>query len=200
MKNGFSLLEFLVVAAILAVIAGGLLTVLHQGQVTFQSEDEKTVATEQARIAMDLVVRYMRQAGNDPERYLELNNLDALAFNSSDKQLRARSDITGSVPSATGNPMESTGDPDGTLDSIHEDVKFQFTAGRLRMDVGYGWETIVDDVSDFGVTFYDKFGNPGAPANLALRATVELTLQDQVTLQSEVMLRRSSYDHFYRGD
>ncbi len=198
MTKGFSLLEFMIVMALFAIIGAGLLTVLHQGQIAFQVEDEKTVATESARMAMDQIVRYLRQAGNDPTRYMELNDIDAIELTPG--QVRLRSDITGSVASTTTNPAEKSGDPDGALDSIHEDVWIQLVGSQLRIDVGYGMETLAEDIAQFNISFFDKWGNPTSIPQDALKAKVQLVTNAHLSLSSDIFLKRSSYYQLFAGD
>ncbi len=199
-QRGFSLLELMVVAAVFLVVAGGTLNLLFEGQSVYQEQTVLSQEAQETRIAMDHIVRYMRHAGNDPQLYLRNNNIPAfqLSTSGSTTTFQINSDITGSIPSATGNPKEATGDPDGTLNSIHEQVVFRLTGKTLTVDIGYGETVLARDIRSLNVLFFDKGGSSTSNAASAMRARVTLTNDSNISLKSDVFLRRSSYQIFYR--
>lgn len=208
MRNrGFSLLELLLVMVVFLLMSAAALDLLWKGQATYQEQTEMARSTQQIRIAMDQIVRYLRQAGNDPFGALAANNLDSVAVlqptstegnNGLKIQLAINSDVTGSIPSATEDPKESTGDPDGAFDAIHEQVVIQLINSTLSIDIGYGPETLAEEIADLNLTFYDKWGNPVGNPDSALRANVELVSDKNVTLSTDVLLKRSSYSSLYQ--
>ncbi len=206
-QRGFSLLEALVVASLLVVVSGGVLHIMYQGQKTFRSQNEMNRVSEQARIAMDVIVRYLRQAGNDPFDYMKDGGVPAVQILGSGEML-VNSDVTGSVASATGNPKEATGDPDGALDSIHEQVRFRHdpSTRQLFMDVGYGETVLSNGVLVLAFEYYDNAGQMTSNSSQVAQVKVKMVARtnrprmgsthDLMTLHSDVFLRSMSFDPF----
>lgn len=212
MNKGFSLLELMVSVAIFAAVAAGVLGFLHQGQWAFQAQGALNQSNEQARIAMDQIVRYLRHSGNDPGGFLEANLIPAVEI-VGENEIRINSDMTGSVASTTGNAKEATGDPDGTLDSIHEIVTFRYDASsqRLYVDLGYGESILADRISDFQFAYFDNAGNPTSDSASVARVTVRMVSEtrsvsletgqrNEVVLHSEVFLRAKAFNPFEVAD
>ncbi len=206
-ERGFTLLEAMIAIAVFSLVAAGTLSILFEGQQTFQSQRDMNRASEQARIAMDQIVRYLRYAGNDPGEYMAANGIPAVEI-LGPKHIRINSDFTGSIASTTGNAMESTGDPDGTLNSVNERVEFRYdeAAQQLLIDIGYGESVLADQVQVFELEFLDAAGNPTAqPSNVAevkvelmatARGDVRNATANRLTLQSDVFLRSKTFNPF----
>ena len=206
MRRGFTFLEFLVALAILSLFTAATAVVLLQGQWTLQTQTEMTRAVEQGRIAIDMVVRYLKQAGNDPFRSFEIAGTAGVEILGSDS-VRINSDITGAV--AGSGVLEASGDPDGFLTAAHESVTFSYDTDLhiLLLDIGYGLEVIAQDVGNFELKYFDVAGNETAENSEVARVSIRLTplasnasLQTGevygTTLYSEVFLRESVFDPF----
>src|SRR3989338_2492892 len=61
---GFTLVELIVVSALLMIVGGGLLTTFMTGQTSYLSADAYAQVQQEARRAFDNVVRELREAGN----------------------------------------------------------------------------------------------------------------------------------------
>jgi type II secretory pathway pseudopilin PulG len=192
------LLEIMVSGLILGVVTAAVLTLLYQGQETFQTESRISRSSTQVRLAMDQIVRSVRHAGNDPLRHLADNDVPPIEILSSE-QFRINSDLTGSVASVTGDAKEATGDPDGALDSIFEQTTYRYDAdaGILYVDVGYGETVLVDGLVRFSLTFFDELGSETADEEQIARVQVWLVgtattpsgLTRVIPLSSEVFIR-----------
>ncbi len=206
-SRGFTLAEILIANTVLVVAAGAMFSVFSQSQHSFESQQEILEVTRQARAAMLQVSSYLRQAGNDPQGYLRDNDIPPIEFLGAN-HIRINSDITGSVPAASGDPLEATGNPDGTLDNLYErvEIRYDVSQKRLYLDMGYGSDVVAENLS-FDFTFLDISGNETADEDDIVRVHVKLVaktedlnpLTDEVqsiTLQSEVMLRSQSFDVF----
>ncbi len=206
-EQGFSLLEALIVAAMLAIVSGGVLKILYQGQEGFQSETQMNRATEQARIAMDVMVRYLRHAGNDPFGNMEAGGIPPVQILGS-REMLVSSDLTGSVASTTGDPKEATGDPNGDLTSIHEQIRFRHdpTTQRLFMDIGYGENVLADGVVTVDFEYFDRADVETTDSSEVARVKIKMIARtgrarrgggnDLLTLHSDVFLRSQSFDPF----
>jgi prepilin-type N-terminal cleavage/methylation domain-containing protein len=205
MNRGFSFIEVMIVTAILVLALGAVFSIAVQSQRSFQSERQLNEATQQARLAFNQIVRYIRQAGNDPFNALAVPPIEILGPG----HIRINSDITGSQPSVTGNTLERTGDPDGLLNSIHERVTVRHNSGTqtLFIDVGYGEEVAATGISTLDFTFLNRAGvetNNGfevAEVRLEMEAETEresLTTGriNSITLASSVFLRSQSFELF----
>ncbi len=206
-SRGFTLVEIVIANVVLVIATGAMFSVFSQSQYSFESQQDILEVTRQARVAMLQVNSYLRQAGNDPEGYLRDNGIPPIELLGAN-YIRINSDITGSVPAGSADPMEATGNPDGTLDNLYERVVVRYNASqeRLYLDIGYGPDVVAETLS-FGFTFLDISGNETANEDDIVRVRIEVVaetedlnpLTDQVqsiTLQSEVMLRSQTFDVF----
>lgn len=197
-QAGYTLTEMMVTLAVLTIIMAPMLALFFQAQSTFRAQSEQAELLGQMRVAMDQIARVIRQAGNAPIRSLGVPPVEILG----DGWIRVNSDLTGSVPSTTGNPAESTGDPDGSLSSVYEVLTFRHDAGegRIYADIGYGEEILVEGIDELNFTFLDLQGNVTTDPNAIARVVVEMigqTASDDMqmkapytlTLRSEIFIR-----------
>ena len=206
-SRGFTLVEIVIANVVLVVATGAMFSVFSQSQHSFESQRDILEVTRQARVAMLQVSSYLRQAGNDPEGYLRDNNIPPIELLGAN-YIRINSDVTGSVPAASADPLEATGNPDGTLDNLYERVVVRYDASqkRLFLDMGYGSDVVAENLS-FGFTFLDISGNETANEDDIVRVRIKVVAETEdlnpltdevqsITLQSEVMLRSQSFDVF----
>ena len=171
--------------------------------------------TQDARLALDQIMMYIRQAGNDPE---EMFSGETPPFSHSHTgifpievsvpgYIQINSDVTG-AETGFGN----TGDPDGELNDRYEQVQIRYVSATdiLQIDInnGSGWQTLAENVSDFDFTYYDLQGNVlgGLPdESLIAKVGVEMKIESEradlqtgknqsITLGSEAMLRSPGFD------
>ncbi|MCH8017316.1 MAG: hypothetical protein IH917_11900 [Acidobacteria bacterium] len=206
-SRGFTLVEIVIANAVLVVATGAMFSFFSQSQHSFESQRDIMEVTRQARAAMLQVSSYLRQAGNDPEGYLRDNGIPPIELLGAN-YIRINSDITGSVPAASADPLEATGNPDGTLDNLYERVEIRYVASqeRLYLDMGYGSDVLAENLS-FGFTFLDISGNETANEDDIVRVRINVVAETEelnpltdevqsITLQSEVMLRSQTFDVF----
>lgn len=74
MKNGFSLVEILISIAILTVVTIGALAAFNIGNTVFFGESGLTDLQQEARRAMDGIIREIRQAKQEENRPLTVTN------------------------------------------------------------------------------------------------------------------------------
>ena len=207
---GFTLVEMLLSILILAVVSGGVLTTFNNSQRSYQSHEDVTEVTAKSRFSMDQLMTYFRQAGNDPEGHLSSNAISPIEILGTG-HVRINSDLTGSVPDPSDptNPLKSTGDPDGTLDNLYEQViaRYDTAQQRIYLDIGYGEEILASDISSFDLTFYDSAGNTTTTESEIVRVQAELVADSAgvnlesgkvqtMTLGSSVMLRSKVFRMF----
>ena len=194
---GFTLIEMLIAFAIVGFVMGAVLMILSQSQASYTNQTAQAEQMQKMRIALNQITRVLRQAGNDPMKALAV---PPVVPGQSSVQINA--DISGSVPSITGNPLERTGDPDGLLNSIYEVVTVSYDPWNRQVlcDVGYGPQVTAEEIDALTFTFYDVNGAVTAdPARIArVKVTIagRATKVDQmtghhstVTLESDVFIR-----------
>ena len=194
---GFTLIDMLIAFAIVGVVMGAVLMILSQGQATFVTQTEQAEQMQKMRIALDQITRVLRQAGNDP-----LKKLPVPPVVPGQGSVLIHADISGSVPSTTGNPLERTGDPDGLLNTIYEVVTVTYDpwTKQVLCDVGYGSQVTADEVDSLTFTFYDINGvvtpDPARITRVKVTMAGRAAQADQmtnhhstVTLESEVFIR-----------
>ncbi len=207
---GFTLVEMLLSILILAIVSGGVMTTFNNSQLSYQSHEDVAEVISTSRFSMDQLMTYFRQAGNDPQGYLDSNTISPIEILGTG-YVRINSDLTGSVPDPSDptDPLKSTGDPDGTLDNLYEQVavRYDSTQERIYLDIGYNEEILANDISSFDLTFYDSAGNTTTTESEIVRVRAELVAESTgvnlqsgkvqtMTLGSSVMLRSKVFRMF----
>ena len=207
---GFTLVEMLLSILILAIVSGGVMTTFNSSQLSYQSHEDVAEVISTSRFSMDQLMNYFRQAGNDPQGYLDSNTISPIEILGTG-YVRINSDLTGSVPDPSDptDPLKSTGDPDGTLDNLYEQVvvRYDSTQERIYLDIGYNEEILANDISSFDLTFYDSAGNTTTTESEIVRVRAELVAESTgvnlqsgkvqtMTLGSSVMLRSKVFRMF----
>ena len=103
----------------------------------------------------------------------------------------------------------ATGDPDGTLDNLYQQVVFRYDSGsqELYADIGYGEAVVAEGISSFTLTFFDRDGSTTTVEDDIVKVSVDLVAKTEdpgrttgkvqsITLQSDVMLRSKTIDIF----
>ncbi len=208
--RGFTLVEMLLSILILAIVSAGVLSTFNNSQLSYQSHQDVAEVISKSRFSMDQLMTYFRQAGNDPEGYLASNTISPIEILGTG-HVRINSDLTGAVPDPSDptNPLKSTGDPDGTLDNLYEQVVARYDSAqqRIYLDIGYGEEILASEISSFDLTFYDSAGNTTTTESDIVRVRAELVADSAgvnlesgkvqtMTLGSSVMLRSKVFRMF----
>jgi prepilin-type N-terminal cleavage/methylation domain-containing protein len=183
---GFTLIEMLIAFAIVGFVMGGILMILVQSQASYTNQTAQAEQVQRMRIALDQITRVLRQAGNDPMKALAVPPVVP-----GQGSVQVHADISGSVPSTTGNPLERTGDPDGLLNSIYEVVTVSYDPWNRQVlcDVGYGPQVTAEEVDALTFTYYDVTG--AVTADPARIARVKVTIAGRAS-QAEQMTKRHS--------
>ena len=207
---GFTLVEMLLSIVILAIVSAGVLSTFNNSQLSYQSHEDVAEVISKSRFSMDQLMTYFRQAGNDPQGYLASNTISPIEILGTG-HVRINSDLTGAVPDPSDptDPLKSTGDPDGTLDNLYEQViaRYDSAQQRIYLDIGYGEEILASDISSFDLTFYDSAGNTTVTESDIVRVQAELVADSAgvnlesgkvqtMTLGSSVMLRSKVFRMF----
>ena len=208
--RGFTLVEMLLSILILAIVSGGVFSTFNNSQLSYQSHQDVTEVISKSRFSLDQLMTYFRQAGNDPQGHLASNTIAPIEILGTG-HVRINSDLTGSVPDPSDptNPLKSTGDPDGTLDNLYEQVVARYDSAqqRIYLDIGYGEEILASDISSFDLTFFDSAGNITTTEGEIVRVRAELVAESAgvnlesgkvqtMTLGSSVMLRSKVFRMF----
>ena len=203
-NRGFTSVEALIAIVVLLVLLGATMSTFYQSQKLYTSQHDLIECSQVARVAMNQIQSFLRQAGNDPNNI----GLTPITIDNAN-QITINSDVTGAVPAASSLPMEATGEADGTLANLYEQVTIRYDPGteELFINVGNGEQSLAENVPVFNWTFYDMQGNTTTDGNLIAKAHVELAVEsdnpdqqtgsvNSVTLVSEVMVRTQSYQFF----
>lgn len=199
--RGFGLLELMISVTILAVVSGATFLIFMSNQQLYHAGQEYATAVQNARIALDTICRYVRQAGNNPGSAA----FASLAYSA--PTLTVRSDLTGSQ--AAQNPLNSWGDPDKQLTAAYEQitVRYDTDSKSILLDVGYGEDTLAENITKLEYQFYDDAGAVTADMSQASRITVTLQAEssnkdprthkpNSITLSSSVYVRSKAFTPF----
>jgi Tfp pilus assembly protein PilW len=149
-EGGFSLVEFLVSVVILMVLSAGIFTMLSDAQGTSGYQSQVLNVMENNRLAMNILGRYIVQAGNNPKAAA----FAPVTINSS-TEVRLRADVTGS---AGGNQ----GDSDGDVSDSDEDITIRYNSNARTIelvDAGGTVRILAESISGFSMQYLDANGN-----------------------------------------
>jgi Tfp pilus assembly protein PilW len=158
-QSGLGLAEFLVSILILLVIAASVFGLLSEIQRKTGYQAEVQSVLNNTQLAMQMVGRYIRQAGNDPldSGFTGITIMDP-------SRIGIASDLTGSE--SPGNPDK--GDPDGdTLDS-GEDVIIRCNSATRSLEIvprGSSAQVVAGYISGLSFQYYDSNGGAAAAAS-----------------------------------
>ncbi len=192
-ERGFGLAEFLIASLMLLVISAALFSLLAecQGAAGYQTEVQAVI--DNTRLAMDMVDRYLCQAGNDP-RHIGIVGITIV----SPTEVRVISDLTGSL----GPGYPDKGDPDGDVLDSGEDVTIRYNAAERSIEIvpaGGSAQAVAGYISAFSMQFYDAIDAPTTKGNDVRKVSVTIsgasTVPDPktrrpfgITLTSEVQV------------
>jgi prepilin-type N-terminal cleavage/methylation domain-containing protein len=189
---GFTLVELLVVMAIVGVILGGLYTVFQTSSRTYAVQDRAGAMQQDARFGVDYLADLIRVAGYDPR---------GQGGNRFGFQVAQNWDGKG-PQSCDGKNITFTADDnqDGLLNANDsERVAFRLTGGELqRYRNGSGWEPVIvgvdDDGSSFAYVYADggRDSTPSADKVKQIRA-VQITLQMRAPELFGAQIREKRY-------
>ena len=208
-SRGFTFVEALIATVVLVVLLGALMTTFSQSQKLYTSQHDLMEASQVGRIAMNQIQSFLRQAGNDPNTI----GLTPITIDNPN-QCTIHSDVTGSVPDIGGDPMYATGEADGTLANLYEQVTIRYAPvdDQLFINVGGSEQLLAEDIPLFELTFYDLQGNVTADGSEIARVHIEMVVEtgnrdletgkvNTLTFESDVMVRTRSYRFFsYEAD
>jgi type IV pilus assembly protein PilW len=154
-QAGFSLVEQLVVLAVLGLVMAGALGLLDAGMRGYALGAARTEAQQNARIALERMSRELRQAGYDPSGRVARPIISAEAT-----RLVFQVDANGN----------------GVIDATSERITYLLrNDGVLRRDAGAGAQPIVEGVRQLEFAYVDRAGLPTAdPAAVrSIRVRIE---------------------------
>jgi type II secretory pathway pseudopilin PulG len=150
-EAGFSLIELLICSLVLLLVTSAAFGILSEIQQTASYQVETQSVINNTRIAMQIVERYIRQAGNDPFA----SGFHGITIVSA-TEVQIRSDLTGS---AAGNADK--GDPDGDWADSGENVTLRFNNKSHSIEIvpnGGPPQIIAGSISDLMFQYYDGSG------------------------------------------
>jgi prepilin-type N-terminal cleavage/methylation domain-containing protein len=168
-ESGFTLPELLISILILLVLSSAVFSLLNEIQRTAVCQAEVQSVTNNARLAMNIIGRYIRQAGNDP---LNRGLTGITIINAT--ELHIHSDIAGAA--IVGNPDK--GDPDGDIDDSGENITIRYNRTTRSLEVvpeGSPAQIIAGNISDLAFKYFDDEGNLITTGNNVQRINVTVT-------------------------
>ena len=171
--TGLSLAELLVSLAVLGLVLAGIFGILHGSLKAYGWGAGRVEAQQAARVALERMVRELREAGYDPRGAgIQPVVVAAPAF------VTFQRDLNGN----------------GVVDPTRERVTYLLRPGEsiLRRDAGGGAQPIIEGVHRFVLTYFDRAGAPTAdPARVTLiRISVEVGLRGpRSIIETSVALR-----------
>jgi type IV pilus assembly protein PilW len=153
--GGFSLVELLVVLAVLGLVMAGALGLLEAGMRSYALGAARTEAQQAARVALERIARELRQAGYDPAGV-------------------GTAAIVEAEPTRLTFQVDANGN--GVIDATRERITYLVrNDGVLRRDAGAGAQPIVDGVRRLEFAYVDRAGLPTADptAVRAVRIRIE---------------------------
>ena len=151
-QDGFTMIEMLIALSVFLLILMGVFQIFEPSNAAYVSSERKLGVQQNARIAMDMMLRQIRMAGYFPE------NFDTDTTN----------DVANSVQIATDTAMALAGDLDGS--NASNAFFFCVSASGLRRVKGAlgvatsyqcnSGDILAESVTSLGFAYYDANNNP----------------------------------------
>ncbi len=174
-ERGVTLVELLVVTAVVGLLMAGLLGLIQVGIQSYTWGAARVEAQQSARVALERMAKELRDAGYDPTG----SGLAAVVAAEPERVVFQR-DLNGN----------------GVIDPTGERVTILLRPGEriLRREAGGGAQPLVEGVRRFRLQYFDRRRTPTAdPARVALiRMTVETGRPGAgpaIVMETEVALR-----------
>ena len=173
-KQGFSLLEMMIVLAVFSFITGGLFNVLQRSQARYQFEEDVTEAQQTARTTVDMMEREIRLAGFPKVTYYDA----ALGYTTNSNTISS-----GFVTvSSTDLVFEGDINEDGIVDVVEYRLNGTVLERSAVAKPGGvtaatpAFKTLAENVRSLTFTYFDTGGNSTGTAANVKRVTVNLNL------------------------
>ena len=189
-ESGFTLVEFMIAAAITTAVLGATVALAMQIQQAYSTQLDDAAAEQEARYALDWIARDLRSAGSDPYNIIPDNQevwIDPNGGADTDDSIRVQADIN---------------NPDGVLDGDGENVTIAFDSVNnviTRLDANADDPAAVAMTegifTDLRFTFLNSAGAVTTSPTLVAYVQVEVTAESPgdrrtaSTLATEIRLR-----------
>ncbi|UCF67576.1 MAG: hypothetical protein JSV80_17730 [Acidobacteriota bacterium] len=205
-ETGFSLAEVYVSLAVTAVILLGLLVLVRQNHALYHDQERLAETRQQARLALELMSRELKQIGSDPSgrafsagaEQLLVADQDEVGFQADRPQdINGDGDFTDSFDSDgngvfTGNDEDERGD--GVLDDVGESIWYRFdpnerTLARVDAQVLDDSSTpvrqiIAENVSAFRLRYFARDGLEMTPPLMPIERDGVARIEINMTIDS----------------
>ena len=184
---GFTLAELLVSMLLSSIIMGGVYSVYRMQSHTMKIQEKRLDAQDYARSVLDMMVREIRNAGNNPKGAVSAG---ALGTNCAGGSAGAPGVVTAGAQSFRftydfqGTTAGSV--PNGTCDNADEDITYTYTTGCAAGlgDITRNGSSLTEcNVTSFTISYFKQDGTsltaPVTGTNLALIQRVQITLTVQ---------------------
>lgn len=179
-QGGFTVAEMLVSAAVIALIMGGLLTLLMSGQQSYLAGANRAEAQQNARLVLERLVRELRTAGHDPRN---VGTFAAVTALSSGTGFVIRNDWNASGAIDTNVTV--------TIDSVPhgEQVTYTFngsTLTRQESNIDGSAVTVTNRIGSFSVQYLDADDVAVSSPSGGNAANIRTVVLDVTTLPETV--------------
>ena len=175
--GGFSLPELLVSLAVLGLLLAGTFIILDGSLRAYGEGVARLAAQQSARVALDRMVKELREAGYDPTS-------------------AGIAPIVAATPTLVSFQNDLNGN--GVVDATRERVTYLLRPDEsiLRRDAGGGAQPIIDGVRRFVLRYFDRAGLPTTdPARVTLiRISVEVGLSGPGSIMETAVSVRNQRD------
>jgi prepilin-type N-terminal cleavage/methylation domain-containing protein len=168
-RAGFSLIELMMASLIMLAIAAAAFELLARAHRSANTQADMQEATDNARLAMDIVARYVRHAANDPF-HAGFAGITII----SNTEMRLRSDLTGSA--GTADP--DMGDADGDTDDAHENVTIRHDPADRSIEIiheGGSAQAIAGSIAALDLRYFDAEGGETTTGSEVRRIRISIT-------------------------
>jgi len=195
---GFTLVELLLAMGMLSITLGAFYAVYRVQTRTLKSQDDRLEAQQTARVALDFMVREMRNAGYNPANTTSGNNCgDGVAG------------TPGIIAaSATTFHFSYDSDGDGNCSSAGENIKYDFNAGNVTRAVDGGAAEPITDGNSNNLQFiyypqqttgavpppYCSSSSPSTPSGCVDSLAANIANVKRVSIQVTVQSKNANDD------